>query len=144
MWYGGGTGSYNAKFGYATAPANINVPDDFETIQAAIEVSADGDIVELQAGTYIGNGNRDVDFRGKAITVRGSTGNPNDVIIDCQGTSADKHRGFKFVSGESPYKNLDQKDAFLKFVNRVEGAMEREVADRWFRQTPEETTDPFG
>jgi len=35
---------------------------------------------------------------------------------------------FKFVSGENPYKNLDKNDAFLKFVSRVEGAMERENA----------------
>lgn len=35
---------------------------------------------------------------------------------------------FKFVSGEGPYKINDQREAFLKFVNRIESAIERESA----------------
>lgn len=73
---------------------------DFATIQAAIDAAVNGDVVVLQAGTYTGSGNRDIDFLGKAITVRGATGDANDCVIDCQGTEAEPHRGFKFVSGE--------------------------------------------
>jgi hypothetical protein len=35
---------------------------------------------------------------------------------------------FKFVSGEDLYKDIDSKEAFLRFVNRVESAIEREGA----------------
>jgi hypothetical protein len=45
-------------------------PADFTTIQAAINDANDGDTVEIQTGTYTGEGNRDISFLGKAITVR--------------------------------------------------------------------------
>ncbi|NQV19379.1 MAG: right-handed parallel beta-helix repeat-containing protein [Armatimonadetes bacterium] len=43
----------------------INIPDDQPTIQAGIDVSADGDTVLVQPGTYFEN----LDFFGKEITV---------------------------------------------------------------------------
>ena len=43
----------------------INVPDDFETIQGAIDESEDGDTVLVQPGEYVEN----IDFDGKDITV---------------------------------------------------------------------------
>ena len=79
-------------------------PADFNNIQAAIDDANHGDTVEIRPGTYTGAGNRDIDFKGKAITVRST--NPNDwgvvaaTVIDCQGSEADPHRGFKFNSGE--------------------------------------------
>ena len=77
---------------------------DFNNIQAAIDDSNDGDTIEVKIGTYTGNGNRDIDFKGKAITVRGTDPNdPNVVantIIDCNATEAQQHRGFYFHSGE--------------------------------------------
>jgi len=75
-------------------------PADFNDIQAAINVANNGDIVIVQPGTYTGNGNRDIYFLGKAITVRGATGEPNDCIIDCQGNSTNPHWGFYFGRGE--------------------------------------------
>ncbi|MHC4259895.1 MAG: hypothetical protein ACYSTF_05740 [Planctomycetota bacterium] len=51
-------------------------PADFNNIQAAIDDANDGDIVEVNIGTYSGPGNYDIDFLGKAITVRST--NPND------------------------------------------------------------------
>jgi len=77
----------------------------YATIQAAINASTDGDEVVLLPGTYIGWGNRDLDLWGKAITVRSI--DPRDqqtiasTIIDCQGTSAEPHRGFLFHNNES-------------------------------------------
>ncbi|MCF7809540.1 T9SS type A sorting domain-containing protein [bacterium] len=43
----------------------INVPDDFETIQGAIDESENGDTVLVQPGEYVEN----INFQGKAITV---------------------------------------------------------------------------
>jgi hypothetical protein len=79
---------------------DANGTGDYATVQAAVNAAVNGDTIVLQPGTYTGAGNRDVNFIGKAITIRGATGEPNDCIIDCQGTQTDRHRGFKFVSGE--------------------------------------------
>jgi parallel beta-helix repeat protein len=46
------------------------VPDDYPTIQAAINASADGDTVIVRPGTYVEN----IDFVGKAITVKSEKG----------------------------------------------------------------------
>ncbi|MHC4496521.1 MAG: right-handed parallel beta-helix repeat-containing protein, partial [Planctomycetota bacterium] len=78
----------------SASPATIHVPGDFSTIQAAIDSSADGDIIEVASGTYRGDGNRGIDFGGRAITLRGSAG-PGQTTIDCAG-----NRGFYFHSSE--------------------------------------------
>ncbi len=75
---------------------------DFPTIQAAINASSDGDIIELADGTFTGAGNRDVDFTGRAVTVRSQSGDPETCVIDCEGSEADPHRGFIFQSDEGP------------------------------------------
>ncbi|MHC4742818.1 MAG: choice-of-anchor Q domain-containing protein, partial [Planctomycetota bacterium] len=73
---------------------------DFATIQRAINDANDGDTIEVQPGRYTGEGNRDIDFLGKAITVRSI--DPNDpgivarTIIDCQSLG----RGFYFHNKE--------------------------------------------
>jgi predicted outer membrane repeat protein len=73
---------------------------DYPTIQTAINSVVDGDIVELTDGIFTGEGNRDIDFLGKAITVRSQNGDPRTCIIDCDATGTDPHRGFYFRSGE--------------------------------------------
>ncbi|MHC4489872.1 MAG: right-handed parallel beta-helix repeat-containing protein, partial [Planctomycetota bacterium] len=50
-------------------------------------------------GTYTGVGNQDIDFLGKAITLRSENG-PENCIIDCNGSETENHRGFYFHSGE--------------------------------------------
>jgi len=94
----------------AVLPATIRAADrlvpspNYPTIQSAIDACSNGDVVILSLGSYTGDGNRDLDFDGKAITVRGTDPNdPNVVagtVIDCQGTEGDPHRGFRFTSGE--------------------------------------------
>ncbi|KPK75116.1 MAG: hypothetical protein AMJ79_12490, partial [Phycisphaerae bacterium SM23_30] len=73
----------------------IHVPDEYTTIQLAINAAQDGDEVIVADGTYTGMGNRDLDFKGKAITVRSENG-PQDCIINCQGSAGERHRGFYF------------------------------------------------
>jgi parallel beta-helix repeat protein len=79
-----------------TAADTLHVPGEYSTIQAAIEAALDGDMVEIADGTYTGAGNRDLDFLGKAITVRGVSGDPALCIIDCEQDG----RGFHFHTGE--------------------------------------------
>ncbi|MDP8240673.1 MAG: T9SS type A sorting domain-containing protein [Candidatus Hatepunaea meridiana] len=50
---------------YFHQPHIIDVPDDFETIQAAIDAAQDSDTVLVSSGTYVEN----INFEGKAITV---------------------------------------------------------------------------
>ncbi len=63
------------------------------TIQQAIEKAKNGYIIEVKPGTYSGN----IDFKGKAITLRSQAG-PNTTIIDCNNNS----RGFIFQNHEEP------------------------------------------
>ncbi len=74
---------------------------DFQTIQAAIDGVSDGDIIELTDGTFSGAGNWDVDFLGKAITLRSRSGNAEACVVDCYGIEAEIHRGFVFHTGEN-------------------------------------------
>ncbi|UCC97318.1 MAG: C10 family peptidase [Phycisphaerales bacterium] len=84
------------------------VKHPFDAIQEAIDAAISGDIVVVLQGTCAGDGNRDLDFRGKAITIRGEDPNdPNLVIIDCGGTAENPHRGFEFHRYEAPASVLD-------------------------------------
>jgi len=79
-------------------------PADFNNIQAAIDDANDGDTVVVQPGRYMGAGNRDIDFKGKPVTVRSL--DPNDpivvrtTIVDPNGTEEEPHCGFYFRSNE--------------------------------------------
>jgi hypothetical protein len=79
----------------------LRVPSEHLTIQAAIDDANNGDIVLVAPGTYTGDGNRDIEFKGKAITVRSETG-PETCIIDCQGSEVENHRGVCFRPGSHP------------------------------------------
>ena len=76
----------------------------YGTIQDALDDANDGDVVVLAMGTYTGPGNRDINFGGKAIVVRSIA--PDDpvvvaaTVIDCRGSVAEPHRGFRFRGGE--------------------------------------------
>jgi len=73
--------------------ATITVPGDYSTIQAAINAASNGDTVLVADGTY---NEHDLDFNGKAITVRSENGAAS-TIIDCENNG----RGFHFQNGES-------------------------------------------
>ncbi len=73
----------------------------FLTIQEAIDVTVNGDEVVVCDGVLTGPGNRDLNFGGRAITVRSANG-PEHCIIDCEGSYTQNHRGFYFGSEEPP------------------------------------------
>jgi beta-lactam-binding protein with PASTA domain len=86
---------------------------DYTTIREGIRVAVDGDEVVICEGTYIGPGNRNIDFseglpegETRAITVRSTDPcNPAVVaatVIDCK----QKGRGFYFHSGETAKSTL--------------------------------------
>jgi hypothetical protein len=80
---------------------------DFLTIQDAIDASGYGEVVELCDWTFTGAGNRDLDFLGKAITVRSRSGDAGACVIDCEGGPGDAHRGFIFQNGEDTTSVLE-------------------------------------
>jgi hypothetical protein len=86
-----------------SATTHVIRPDgsgDFPTIQAAIDAAASGDVIELTDGSFEGDGNRDMDYLGKAITIRSQSGNPQSCVVDVQGAPGEPHRAFRFHSGE--------------------------------------------
>jgi len=91
--------------GMVTA-AERHVPSEYATIQAAINACNNEDTVLVADGVYTGDGNRDIDFLGKAITVKSENG-PENCIINCQGSSDYRRRGFYFHNGESSNSVLD-------------------------------------
>jgi subtilisin family serine protease len=91
-----------------STPFILHVPAEYPTIQEAVDQAWDGygETVLVADGIYTGHGNRDIDFRGKSITVKSENG-PDNCIINCNASSTQPHRGFYFVSGETADSILD-------------------------------------
>jgi hypothetical protein len=83
---------------------------DFPTVQQGIDASSDGDSIELTAGIFTGDGNRNLDYRGKAIQLHSQQGDPTNCILDCEY----RGRGVIFQTGES-------RDSVLEGVKIING-----------------------
>lgn len=88
VWHVATTGNDTTGDGSPSAP--------FATIQHAIDRSWHGDTVLLAAGTYIGVGNKDLSFDGKAIVITSSMG-PDVTIL---ALNSECQSGFSFKNGE--------------------------------------------
>jgi predicted outer membrane repeat protein len=92
-------------------PIDADISDDdedgspehpFDTIQEAIDKASGWDTIIVLDGIYSGAGNLDIDFKGKALTIRSENG-PESCIIDCQKLG----RGFYFHRSEGANSVLD-------------------------------------
>ena len=83
---------------------NITSREQYETIQQAIDEAIDADVIVVTLGVHSGDGNRDIDFDGREITVRSIDPNDSDVVeatvIDCEDSQSNPHRGFYFHNAE--------------------------------------------
>ncbi|MCK4415420.1 MAG: T9SS type A sorting domain-containing protein, partial [Candidatus Eisenbacteria sp.] len=86
-------GLNHAGSAYLVKPDGTGI---FPTIQDAINAAAHGDTVLLANGVFTGEGNRDIDFMGKAIVVRSQFGAADSCVIDCE----DHGSAVFFQSGE--------------------------------------------
>jgi hypothetical protein len=95
LWYVATTGSDTTGDGSIESP--------FATIQHGIDVTSNNDTVVVLEGRYTGAGNRNLNFFGKAITVRSRDPNDNlimrSTIIDAEGQGV----VVRFINDESSY-----------------------------------------
>jgi len=73
----------------------------YATIQDAIDASLSGMTIELDDGVFTGAGNRDLNCRGKLLTIRSRSGDPRACVLDAQGTAGSQHLAFRFHMGET-------------------------------------------
>ncbi len=84
--------------------AVINVPAVQLTIQSGIDAAKNGDTVLVADGIYRGEGNVNIDFKGKQITVKSQNG-AESTTVDCE--KKPDTRGFIFQSQETNAAVLD-------------------------------------
>jgi Tol biopolymer transport system component len=68
----------------------------FATIQRGLTAAQNGQVVVVAEGTYVGTGNKNLSFGGRAVTLISSAG-AEATIIDCQGSG----QAFTFQSGDT-------------------------------------------
>jgi Dockerin type I domain len=84
----------------------IYLPDQYSTIQSAINAAQNGDTILIADGTYTGDGNRDIDYLGKSIVLKSVNG-PELTILDAGASDLDRHRVFNFHLNEDTSSVLD-------------------------------------
>ena len=89
----------------------VVMPDssgDFPTIQAAIDGVPPRSVILLHDGIFTGPGNVDLDFKGKALTIRSQSGDPTVCVIECRRPMTPVAcRAFHFHSGEAGDSKVD-------------------------------------
>ncbi len=70
-----------------------HVPGAYPTIQSAIDAADNGDTILVADGTYSGDGNRNIELRGKILTVLSQNG-PDQCLIDFTDSGSSDEKGF--------------------------------------------------
>jgi parallel beta-helix repeat protein len=85
---------------------NVTTNSEYANIQQAVDDANDYDVIVITRGRHTGQGNRDIDFGGKPLTLQSTNPyNPDivaDTIIDSKDSTGGTHRGFYFHSNEDP------------------------------------------
>jgi hypothetical protein len=92
------TSQASARTGYIKPDGSGDAP----TIQAGVDFASSRDTLLLADGTYRGDGNRNVRFPAKALTVRSQSSNSALCVVDCEGSPGADRRGFVFDGREGP------------------------------------------
>ena len=79
----------------------------YETIQDAVDAALDEDVIELADGRFHGEGNRDIDLGGKAITLRSLSWRADACTLDCEGSEEDRRRAFHLQGGEQASTRIE-------------------------------------
>ncbi|MDP7086289.1 MAG: hypothetical protein QF360_01545, partial [Phycisphaerales bacterium] len=87
--------------GVATA-AELHVPSQYGTIQAAVNAASNGDEIIVAPGTYTGTGDNVVNMLGKTVVLRSSSG-ASQTTIDGQSV----RRGIMCGFGETPATRIE-------------------------------------
>src|SRR3972149_518068 len=81
-------------------PGSGSFSDPFRRIQEAINTTSNGDIVEIREGIYTGQGNYNLDTKGKNITIRSTDPEDANVVTNTIIDPSKAGRGFYFHSDE--------------------------------------------
>ncbi len=98
----GGMGAKATEPNWAAPVYGVRADESgmFSTIQSAVDAVPLGAIISLDDGIYTGDGNRDIELRGKALSIGGRNSDPTAVILDAEGDFSDEHRAFNIHEGE--------------------------------------------
>lgn len=94
---------------HASPRSIIVFPDgsgQYATIQEAVDAATTGTEILLADGTFRGEGNAIVDYKGKTVTIRSLSGNRSACVIEGDSGPTWCSGGFAFVTGEGSFSVL--------------------------------------
>jgi hypothetical protein len=128
----GGNPSSVRSMRLATAPVVIHVPGDAATLQAAVSIANNGDIIELAAGTYTAPaGGWIFNDLGKGFTIRATSG--TTVTLSGGGVRSILHQINSTLSNGRPifYQDLIFANGY-SMTNGIAGGVTLEQAEATF------------